>query len=282
MLEIKLTRQNEEGCSLSLPCALPELLRQGVPYLITYGEAEVIFQTGNDDLDILLKDRLPKIPLDMRQCVILAQTLDKLTERGKEDLVDRLERNPYIDTYDHTASAAANLVPGWYHPEEQYQRWLNQEIEGMRLSGGELFDKIMELARGSGDLERFREIEDYTLAEKYPDEKISDYLFNLCAVPNFGGSEGIYIDCFIQGSFGGEKKTMSLGTMKTLRTDLDACKVMGEVCGILLYHENQYVNENLHRFMPKREIEGILERPLHIQQAAEVEQHTQQFPNMTM
>ena len=35
---------------------------------------------------------------------------------------------------------------------------------------------------------------------------------------------------------------------------MPAC-LMGQLCGILMYHTTRYVNENLHRYTPKRELE---------------------------
>ncbi len=137
------------------------------------------------------------------------------------------------------------------------------------------------MAKKNGDLEYFQEIEDYTLPKNSDQTLITDYQFDLCAVPNFGSSEGIYVDCFIQGDFGSEKKTLPLGTMKTLEVSLDACKTMGEVCGILLYHESEYVSKNIYRFMPKNEIESILSRPLAIRQTQEIEQ-APRSPEMTL
>ena len=47
---------------------------------------------------------------------------------------------------------------------------------------------------------------------------------------------------------------------KTLRQDNDAGRLMGQLCGILMYHTTRYVNENLHRYTPKRELEAELRR----------------------
>ena len=39
-----------------------------------------------------------------------------------------------------------------------------------------------------------------------------------------------------------------------------ACRLMGQLCGVLMYHTAKYVNENLHRYTPKRELEAELHR----------------------
>ena len=35
---------------------------------------------------------------------------------------------------------------------------------------------------------------------------------------------------------------------------------MGQLCGVLMFHTAKYVNENLHRYTPKRELEAELHR----------------------
>ena len=58
MIKIKLAERTGNGCSLFLPCALPELIQGSVPYFISYGEAEITFKTGNNQLDAVLKEQL--------------------------------------------------------------------------------------------------------------------------------------------------------------------------------------------------------------------------------
>ena len=43
---------------------------------------------------------------------------------------------------------------------------------------------------------------------------------------------------------------------------MEAEKIMGELCGILHYYENQYVNENLRRYTPDKELEAEYQRQL--------------------
>lgn len=281
MLEIKLTRQNEEGCSLSLPCALPELIQGGMPYFIANGTAEIAFQTGNEGLDAILQDQLANTGTNLKDCVMLAQMLEKLNEDSKEELVRKFSEGVDGQPVEDVIPVVAEQISRWYSPEEHYQRWFYREIKAMRLTGGELFKRVVGLAKENGDWEHFAEIEDYTLPESDDTIKIEDYQFNLCAVPSFGGSEGIYVDCFIRGEFGSEKNTLPLGTMKTLSGSLDACKVMGELCGVLLHYENRYVNKNLHLFTPDKEIERLLSQPLTLWQSQEMEP-PRQFPEMTM
>ena len=288
MLDIKLTRQNDRSLSLSLPCALTDLITGDAPFYIDHGSAELAFHTGSEKLDTALTEQFSGIAANMKQCVTLVRTLKRLDEQGKETLAGNLTADPYVRSWDELIGEAADLIPRWFYPHEDYERWLKGEIEQLRLTGGELFEKVIALAKENGDLERFHGIEDYTLPADRSGQKIEDYRFDLCTVPSFGGSEGIYLDCFIRGDFGArDKQTLPLGTMKTLATDLDACKIVGEICGVLLYYESQFVNENLYRFTPKDEIQSILSKPFAVPEMEQMEQDTQQeasgrFPEMTM
>lgn len=284
MLDIKLTRKNSKTFSLSLPCALTELITGDAPFYLSCGSAELAFNTGNEDLDAALKKQFSGMAVSMERCITLVRTIERLGDLGREQLAENLIADPYIRSMDELIKEAADLVPRWYYPHEDYERWLKEEIEQLRLTGGELFERIISLAKENGDLERFHGIEDYTLPSDRFDQKIEDYRFDLCAVPSFGGSEGIYLDCFLRGDFGKySEKSLSLGTMKTLATDLDACKIVGEVCGVLLYYESQFVNGNLYRFTPKDEIKGILSKPFPVLGMGQTEQEASgQFPEMIM
>lgn len=284
MLDIKLTRQNDKSLSLSLPCALTELITGDTPFYISHGSAELAFHTGNEALDTALEKQLSGMTISMERCITLVRTIERLGDLGREQLAENLITAPYIRSLDELIGEAADLIPRWYYPHEDYKRWLDSEVEQLRLTGGELFERIIALAKENGDLERFHRIEDYTLPSGRSDQKIEDYRFDLCAVPSFGGSEGIYLDCFIRGDFGEySEKSLPLGTMKTLATDLDACKIVGEVCGVLLYYESRFVNENLYRFTPKDEIKSILSKPFPVLEMGHAEQEVSgQFPEMTM
>ena len=58
-----------------------------------------------------------------------------------------------------------------------------------------------------------------------------------------------------------------MGTFKTLREDAEAGRLMGQLCGILMYHATKYVNENIHRYTPKKELEADLRRKFQTQEA---------------
>ena len=115
-----------------------------------------------------------------------------------------------------------------------------------------LMNKVFELVKENGCYEKAGAIMDYFLAEDYKVQELSDYEFDFLVKLNFGGSEGIYLDCYIEGCFresNAERKTerLSCGTFKTLDESLDAMKIMGELAGSLTYFASQYVNKERQR-----------------------------------
>ncbi len=126
-----------------------------------------------------------------------------------------------------------------------------------RDTNTDLMNNVFELVKKNGSYDKAEKIMDYFLAESHYIRKLSNYQFDFCAVPSFGGSEGIYIDCYINGIFDENDKEshkLSCGTFKTLETSLSAMQMMGELCGSLTYFARQYVNENLERFIPESEM----------------------------
>ncbi len=145
--------------------------------------------------------------------------------------------------------------------KEVVEHWLAQRratphIQVVRDSAEDLFRAIVLRAKQYGDWQEAQEILDYYLPsehEGYATKKdiLTAYEFNFYAVMQFGGSEGIYIDCSLRGKFDDSGRTvLDIGTIKTLETNMDACKRMGALCGALIYHASAYVNENLHRYTP--------------------------------
>ena len=119
----------------------------------------------------------------------------------------------------------------------------------------------------NGDLARFEAINEYVLPEEHEKAKLCSYEFDMLPAIDFGGSEGIYIDCSLQGKFDESgRKSLHIGMIKTLDTELDACKAMGELCGALLYHESRFVNENLYLFDSAESIERMLTKALTLEQ----------------
>ncbi len=131
------------------------------------------------------------------------------------------------------------------------QRMLPQNQETFE-STGDLFLDIYRLAEQSGELEKLKFIEDYHQGKREWDRlEISDDDFTVNFSVQMGGSEGIYIDAYIDGRFdaSGEHKSASIGTIKTLQDDLVAMKIMGEACGILTFYATKYLNQGYSRYM---------------------------------
>lgn len=152
------------------------------------------------------------------------------------------------------------------YDRERVRLWLEKNFppqkhtEVFRDTGGSMFTAVVRMARENGDFAKAEAILDYVLpgeSEDGDDNKVelTAYEFDFEPVLNYG-CEGIYIDCFIVGKFDQSGRSrLHVGTLKTLRRDLEAAKIMGELCGVLLHYAFQYVNENLHRYTPDKRLE---------------------------
>ena len=129
-----------------------------------------------------------------------------------------------------------------------------------------LLRAVLERARACGDLREIEPILDYYLpnAQEPLSSDMDSYLTNyqFSAIANISyGCEGIFVDLVIEGDFDDSgTNRCAIGTFKTLRQDNDAGRLMGQLCGVLMYHTTRYVNENLHRYTPKRELEAEFRR----------------------
>lgn len=132
------------------------------------------------------------------------------------------------------------------------------KIEGIPKVGrdtpGSLFKSVVELVKEHGHFQEAEPILDYVLPEGYDTRKLTNYRFSFQAIVNPGGSEGIYIDCVLRGEFdrSGEKYCQ-VGTIKTLREDVDAYRIMGALAGLLTVYAYKYINNNLDRYTPDTE-----------------------------
>ena len=75
------------------------------------------------------------------------------------------------------------------------------------------------------------------------------------------GQEGVFLDLYLEGSFdsSNDKRTI-IGTFKTLRTDQEACRLMGGLGGTLMFYAREYVNREIHRYTPTKQLkrqEGV-------------------------
>lgn len=156
---------------------------------------------------------------------------------------------------------------------EQARLWLEKNFppekptEVFRDTGGSLFSSVIRRAKANGDFDRAEAILDYYLPCEHEEGrhegvKLTAYEFDFVPIVNYG-SEGIYIDCYLKGKFDESGRcSLHVGTLKTLRRDLDAAKIMGELCGVLIHHDAEYVNANLHRYTPQKELEAEYRRQL--------------------
>lgn len=128
-----------------------------------------------------------------------------------------------------------------------------------RDTNANLMCKVLELTRKNGHYKKAEVIMDYFLEESRDIRELTDYQFDFLTKLNFGGSEGIYLDCYIEGVFsedGNEKcERLRCGTFKTLLESLEAMQIMGELTGSLTYYASKYVNTNIRRYYPLKELE---------------------------
>lgn len=149
-----------------------------------------------------------------------------------------------------------------HHGQQEYTR-------PQRDRKSKLFRTMLERARASGSIAHIEPILDYYLpnheepASHYRDTYLTDYRFDISPQVTFGSSEGIYMDVYLVGRFddSGVKQT-SIGVFKTLRTDLEACRLMGELGGILMYFGVNYVDEEIHRYTPRDELAAEYQRKM--------------------
>ena len=264
MSHVTLTVRNGDTLELSMPLRAEEYLKRPAPYFLAYGTAEVSFDTPDESLNQALSDNMPE-KAGIKELSLLAYILGKKDDNWLAQLQEKLPENP--DSIAELLESAYS-AHDWNNLMERYTRKMNQDVDTQRMTGGQLFDAVMARARENGDLVRFDAINEYVLAEDCEKGKLCSYEFDLLPAIDFGGSEGIYIDCSLQGKFDESgRKSLHIGTIKTLDTGLDACKAMGELCGALLYHESRFVNENLYLFDSAESIERMLTKPLTLEQA---------------
>lgn len=121
-----------------------------------------------------------------------------------------------------------------------------------RDTPGILFQNTLRLVKEHGHYTEAEPIIDYAMADD-EERKLTDYGFDFRAVVSPGGSEGIYIDCYLSGSFDQSASTCcQAGTIKTLREDVDAYRIMGALAGYLTVYARKYVNANLDRYEPDK------------------------------
>lgn len=112
------------------------------------------------------------------------------------------------------------------------------------MTTAELFDKVCDILK---EKELYPDILDYALAEHTP-KPITNYEYSLRNNLNYGGSEGIYLDLWIETDTDGGTKRNKLGTFKTLEDSRDAMHIMAGLLADFIVEESAYVNANLDDF----------------------------------
>ena len=77
---------------------------------------------------------------------------------------------------------------------------------------------------------------------------IITYEFDLKSNLGYGGSEGIYLDLWIEYFEDDKKRTSSIGTFKTLHENDEAMHTMAALLADFILEERAYVNANLDDF----------------------------------
>ena len=291
LARITLTLSNGDQQELALPLQAAEILRHSTAYYLAYGQATVEFTTPDPQLNRGLDQCMQAAEVSLQELNALALLLSRMDEQRLGLLSENLPSEPcgcaeltrrviYFGKYylnqegapDPQATPLEKYDATWdgNRLTEGAGREFRQELENQRLTSGQLFAKVIERAKENGDLARTEPICDYILPDSHEGGKLCSYEFDFVPIVNFGGSEGVYIDCGLRGKFDESgRNRINAGTIKTLHNDLAACKAMGELCGALLYHESAYVNENLPLFDSAEAIERMLSRELRLEQVME-------------
>jgi hypothetical protein len=112
------------------------------------------------------------------------------------------------------------------------------------MTTAEFFDKVCEILKENGQMP---ELLDYGLAESHP-VPITTYEFEIRNNLDYGSSEGIYLDLWIERYADGEKAQYRLGTFKTLDDSSEAMRTMAQLLADFIVAETRYVNKNLDDF----------------------------------
>jgi hypothetical protein len=112
------------------------------------------------------------------------------------------------------------------------------------MTTAEFFDKVCEILKENGQMP---ELLDYGLAESHP-VPMTTYEFEIHNNLDYGGSEGIYLDLWIERYTDGEKAQYRLGTFKTLDDSPEAMRTMAQLLADFIVAETRYVNKNLDDF----------------------------------
>ena len=162
-----------------------------------------------------------------------------------------------------TAQERMEQFVALFHEEDRAaaRRWAQEQMPAppvRRDTPSELFHAVIKLVQENGVWPEQSSF--YTITpsgpQVYPPAAVlTDYRFSLWPELNFGGQEGLYIDCVLYGTFDGSgRDRLHIGTIQTAATDRDTCLIMGGLAGALLYYARTYLDANLHRYTPDEEL----------------------------
>lgn len=116
-----------------------------------------------------------------------------------------------------------------------------------------LFRRIMDIVQADNGIAEINDLLHYAIpAGGKDDTYLTDYRFDVVPHLKFGFNEGVVLLLMLEGSFDSSHNEKAvLGTLKTLRTDLEACCLMGALGGMLVYHARRYINKEIHRYTPE-------------------------------
>lgn len=112
------------------------------------------------------------------------------------------------------------------------------------MTTGELFSRIQDILK---ERSRLPDILDYGLPTYHP-TPIRTYRFDLKNNLDYGSSEGIYTDLWIEYYSNNEKRACGLGTFKTLDSSDEAMHLMAGLLADFIIEESVYIKTNLDDF----------------------------------
>lgn len=112
------------------------------------------------------------------------------------------------------------------------------------MTTADLFNKVCDILKEKG---LYPDILDYAFAESTP-APVTSYEYCLKNNLDYGGSEGIYLDLWIEIYLDNGTRKKGLGTFKTLEDSRDAMYIMGKLLADFIVEERAYVNANLDDF----------------------------------
>ena len=148
-------------------------------------------------------------------------------------------------------AASAETCKGYLEDDPNFQ------VKVVRDTRETLMKNIHQMAVNNGYYGQIEAILDYFSPDTIGSPKeITCDDFNVVTEVQFGGNEGIYLDCYAEGRIQPEceKKRWHIGTYKTLDTSISAMQILGTFGGTLTYYAAQYLWENGVRFLSEREL----------------------------